>query len=207
MNLCKKVVTGSAALLLAGAANVSMSAAIFMDPDPVLANVGDVVLVDLLWDGSGGEHLGGWDLDMSFDSAVLSFVNAVYDTDDALGDHVSFSTGLGEGLVNMFGLSFETNPDDLVARQDGLGNLFNLATIEFTAIGVGDIDVMLSGNAFSDPEGVALTDVMLTGSEACVDPVGTVPACGGEPMPEPGILPLFGLSLLALAFSRRRPLV
>ena len=53
MKLPRKVVTGTAALLLTVFAKLSMALPVItLDPNPVLGNVGDSIFVDLVWDGT-----------------------------------------------------------------------------------------------------------------------------------------------------------
>ncbi len=148
----------------------------------------------MLWNGNGASTsiLGGWDLDLTFDSSVISYQSTGFDPDDGLLDNFGLDLELIPGLLNLSDLSFSSSPD-LASAQNGLGNTFVLATLEFAAIGVGTTDLVLTGNAFTDADASGL-EVALTGGSAEV--IGEVP--------EPGILSLTGLSLVLLAFSRRR---
>ena len=191
MDLYKKAITGFAALGLMAFASFSQAAIISLDPSPVEGELFDSVFVDLVYDGTGAtpEYIGGWDLDLSFDDSILSFVDVTLDPDFGLLGGVGLATDFGGGLVNLFDLSL-LGSAALMGSQDLLGNMFVLATLEFTAIGLGDTSLSLFGNAFSDADGIATTPQL-------VDSRATV-------VPEPGILPLMALSLLAMVVARRR---
>lgn len=190
MQYLRTTLKAAGILALAAFANFSQAAIISVAPQATPGLVGEAVFVDLVWDGTAGpSYIGGVDLDVFFDDSILTFTDAVLDPDDGFGDDLSGTTVIFPFLTNVFNLSFEF-PGDLIGIQDGLGNVFTIATLEFTAISEGVSDIVLFPfTGFADEEGLLLDVELVDGSVT---------------VPEPGVLPLMGLSLLALAYARRR---
>ena len=135
--------------------------------------------------------LSTFDLDVSFDPAILAFSSVTFG-DPLLGDQLDlFGLGSittvtpGTGVVNLFELSLDT-PGDLDTLQPGS---FTLATLEFDTLAVGTsplgISINVLGNAFGEP----LSAEVQGGSIS--------------PVPEPASFILMGIGLAGIAGLRR----
>jgi hypothetical protein len=170
------------------------------DPSSQTVAPGASVDVELTVSGLGDfapDSLSVFDLDVSFDPAVLSF-SAVAFGDPVLGDQLdlfgfgSFTDVVsGVGVVNLLELSFDL-PGDLDTLQAGS---FTLATLTFDALAVGTSALSVAINALGDSFGDPL-DATLAG--------GSVTVNAAVAMPEPGTLWLLAIGLLGLGLLRRR---
>ena len=156
----------------------------------------DVALVisDLV--AGAGPSLSTFDLEISFNEAVLSFAGAAFG-DPVLGDQLDLA-GFGTitsaasvaGVVSLFELSFDL-PGDLETLQAGS---FVLATLTFNATAAGvsplGITVVALGDAVGDPLAADVVD-------------GSIEVTGAS-VPEPGLLVLLLGGLAGVASSARR---
>jgi len=184
------------------------------DPDSQNVNLGDPVTINLTISDLGDhtpESLGTFDLNLLFDPTILGI-----DTTDSDGDGVIDSVDIdprsqldiygwhlnsmgasltGPGVLNIYDLSFD-DEDDLNNYQDGS---FPLATITFSAIGVGTS--MLS----VDPATILLGDA--AGNTLTADLTGgSVSVSSVSPVPEPTTCLLMGAGLASLIGLRRKKL-
>ena len=171
------------------------------DPSSSTGSVAGTVVVDLVWDGTGGVmpmYLGDFDVDIAYDDSIVTFLGGTIDPDlgvDSFGCFMPFDCdidGSVPGTVNLFEFSFDSVPD-LIANQDGLGNRFRLATFTFEGLFDGQTDLTLSG-IFGDEFGGGVTPTLVNGDIT----IGT-PA-----IPEPSTILLFGTGLAGLAAWRMR---
>ncbi len=157
-----------------------------------LGSTADVELVVSGLDDFSADSLSVFDIDVSFDPALLDFT-AVAFGDPVLGDRLdlfglgSFTDVIpGVGTVNLFELSFDL-PGDLDTLQAGS---FTLATLTFDTLALGTSALLVSINALGDSFGFPLFADVSAGSITSV--------------PEPSALALFWVGLAALAFVSRR---
>ncbi len=157
---------------------------------------GNSVNLGLVISGLGSASapsLGGYDFDIGFDPAHLSFDSAVFG-DSALGNQLDlFNLGSNyttanvgsPGLLNLSELSFDAITDLNTLQADS----FTLATLNFNVLNPGASQISIAINVLSDAEGSALlannTSVAIT----------TVPVPGAA------WLMLSGLGI----FSRKKP--
>ena len=189
LNLC-------AAGLLAVAASNASAVVISLVPDSAIVSVGASFDVAVTISGLGtnvAPSLGTFDLDVLFDSALLSPTGVVYGTELDQGIFGSLVLGFGDlggGVFNIAELSFE-DPGVLDASQPGA---FTLATITFDSLAAGtailDLLIFAIGDSLGDPLPVD-AQVLAT--------VNLVP----ELVPEPVTLLLLAAGLLGVGFKRR----
>ncbi|GAB3038647.1 PEP-CTERM sorting domain-containing protein [Bowmanella dokdonensis] len=177
---------------------------LMLDPVYTEGSLGDVITIDILWDGSADpEYLGAWDIDLAFDSSILTFTGATFDFGvDSLGCIQGLSCDaltLGPGLIDLYEFSFD-EAATLMANQDGLGNMFLLASLSFDAIGEGLTSVAFTGNllTFGDELGDEIFPTLMNAS-VCIGNNGCIPT----QIPEPTGLLLFLAGLFVLGIRKR----
>lgn len=175
---------------------------ISIDPATSLGSIGDVITIDILWDGSADpEYLGAWDVDIAFDPGILSFSGATFGFGvDSFGCIPGLSCDAlvsGPGLLDLFEFSFD-DAFTLMANQDGLGNMFVMASLSFNAIANGTSSLAFTGPllTFGDELGNRIFPV-LNGGRVCIGPNGCID------VPEPAGIALFAAGLLAFLIRRR----
>lgn len=153
--------------------------------------------------GSGAApSLGTFDVDVSFNSAILGLNNVVFG-DPALGDQLDilglgslFISTPGAGMVNLFELSFDLS-SDLDSFQ---AESFTLATLNFDALSAGTSSLAISINALGDALGVTMVADSRNGSVTPADlsnnPTPTVP--------EPSSLLLITIGILGMIALAQR---
>jgi len=197
----KTMTSMGAAFLLASVANVAQAVpTISVDPASQIVGLGANFTVDLVWDGDGPNYLGDWDIDLLYDDSILQYDGATFHFGvDSLGclPGVSCDDFSVPGLIDLFEVSFDAIPD-LIANQDGLGNTFAIATLDFTALVDGLTDLTFGFGTFGDEGGIPITPALVNG-EVCVSRTGA--PC--EEVPLPGVVPLMALGFAGLVWGRR----
>ena len=194
----KKMATVMSISLLSSLASAVPS--LSFDPTPALGDVGDAINVDLVWDGDGANYIGAWDVDITFDSSVVSYVGTSFGTGlNSLGCVVPVDCDAleGGGVIDAFEFSFDSVAF-LTANQDASGNRFTLATFEFTGLMEGVSDLSLLINDIGDENGGAFSmPVTSSNGKICVGG-GGCPAA----VPEPPAILLMALGLAGLLVRR-----
>lgn len=146
-----------------------------------------------------GNIVSGYDLDLSFDASLLSFLGGTFSS--ALGDESDFLADIGTGNpFNVFAVSFL--PDaEMLARQTS--STITLASFRFVGLAPGVASIGLSVNSLSsgldpeanDPVAKLETDVLASGTQVIITP---------RTVSEPASVVLLGLSLVLVFAGRRR---
>jgi hypothetical protein len=158
-------------------------------------NVGvpvNVALVILGLGNGAAPSLSTFDLDVTFDGNILSFLGATFG-DPVLGEQLDLfgfgsltSVAPGLGVVNLFELSLDS-PADLNALQAAS---FTLATLTFSTPSAGFSNLGIAVNALGDAHGDSL---------AATIALGSVTSMGSTAVSEPVSLLLVLAGLMALA--------
>lgn len=195
--LTNKLVTGLFALYLLSMATLAGAVTLSLEPSASTVKAGDTISLDLMISGLGdynGDSLGDFDLEVMFDSAIVSFDGyslAGYLGDPGWFEAIDYSFGeFAPGRVGLTEVSL-LSPAELDALQPGS---FSLATLDFavsslakgtsTLISVGP--VLALGDGYGDPLALEATN------DAAISVV-----------PEPLSLVLLGMGLVALGFVNR----
>jgi hypothetical protein len=189
-------VVGLLAMALAGfATRVEAVPVLSIQPGSQIVNVGDTVTVDV-WISDLAESIGAFDIDVEFNSGILTGDSFAIDPDVPQNFENDFdgtlSLGFSGGLVNLY------ESGDPAGANLALEN-FRLASITFTAANLGRSPVSFDFINLSNEQGTLLLGAQSTNGEICVVAVGedTCP-----PVPEPGLLGLLGAG--AAAFAARQ---
>jgi len=182
------------ALALSVAAASANAATISIDPSSQSTTVGSTVSATVrIADLTTGTapSLGGYDLNLSFDPAVLSFSGLTYGSGlDVLGlGSIRVSDTGAAGLLNVVEISLD-EASDLDALQT---DAFGLFTVTFHALAAGTSGLNLQINSLADAAGLGLSAATVNGS------IGVAPV----PLPAAAWLLFSGLAGLA-GISRRR---
>lgn len=170
-----KLLIGALLLPISGFAESAITRAV--TPLSQTASSGDIgVTVSRLGAGEA-PSLGGYDLDLHFDSSHLEYVGTRFG-DPGLGDeldvldfgaNVTSAESNGSGVLNLFELSFDA-PADLNALQ---ADSFILAVVTFNFLQAGSSPLSLVVNALGDADGNAWAANV---SSATVAPIPLPPA-------------------------------
>ncbi len=151
--------------------------------------LGDTVNIDLNISGLGdlsADSLGAFDLNINFDSSILSFNNAVYGNQlDLFGFGTVNGSTPGMGSVNLFELSFDSISDLNTLQVDS----FTLVTLAFDTLTTGTSPLEIANVILSDASGSALPFVVNNGTASVV--------------PVPAALFLFSTGFLMLLWRRQ----
>jgi len=193
------LIVGSAIILLGVNAHaITLSFA----PASTSVSIGDPVTVLLNVSGLGDKaapSLGVFDVNVTFDPALLAFVDATFG-DPMLGDQLDLGkfgspTSATVSPANTLNLS-ETSFDSVSDLDTMQAGSFTLATLAFNAIGLGVSPLGLSINTLGDANGDTL---------AATANVGTVTVTA-TPEPTTGLLFVTGLMVLGYGWHRKQRL-
>lgn len=177
------------------------AAIVSLAPSSITSTTGSQFTVDVVVSGlTGGQVVGGFDLDVVFDGSLLGANSVIFGT--ALGaDGIDQFTDaiLSPGRVDFAAVSLLIGAD-LLPLQSGP---FSIAQLVFNALAPGATSlafdlVTAPGLLFSDEFGTALP--VDAGPQA---DVRVTAAGGGTALPEPGTISLVALALAGLCLFRR----
>lgn len=207
----KKYLLLAAAFLLAVVPSIPSAQAVSLGfaPSSQTKLLGSSLNVDVVVSGLHGtaaapQVVSAFDLDVLYNSAILgnasiNFAPAITALGlDPADDGLLFGSNLSAGRIDLFALSLLSDAD-LQALQ---GDSVTIATLGFTAIGLGTSPLSFDPATFPGIDVKGLNAAMLTpdvfnGSVTVID--------NGTPVvPEPGTVMLVGAGLAGLLLLRRR---
>lgn len=199
----KKLIYGFGVLMAIALITVSQSWATSLAfiPQSSSWNINDSFNVDIQISDLGGSLVGAFELNVNYDSSILTFdsyslgsglgVNISIDFLDPLADAYDGSMGDdGFGTIHLYESSWLAlfDPTELANLQS---DSFILATLSFTGSGVGNSGLSFHNALISDDWGDSIDTMLGTGS---VEIVAGAPS----PVPEPATLLLFSSGLASL---------
>jgi len=185
----------------------STALAVSIGLDPVAQSVqpGDAVSVDVVFSDLGGEVISAYDLDVTYDAAVLMATDVLFTTQLGDPDALFFPEVFNDfdlsaaGLVDLSQLSLLFD-DELFALQGG--DTVTVATLAFKAIGAGTTELAFVFDAVNDVKGRDAAVLPIDASGASVRVEGP---SSQSPVPEPSAALLFAVGSLLVARALRGP--
>jgi hypothetical protein len=182
----RRLILLSTILVLAGA-SPALAGVITVVPASQTKVLGNQATVDIV---SSGEFVGDFDLNISWNPAIVSLFDIDYGTQ--LGFSIQNPFAFGAGTVNASEISLEA-PLDLMALQPGTTAV--LLTLVFDTIALGVSPVTIGVNAIGDENGLGWSSIVSNGGEIKVVATSA---------PEPSTLLLLASGLGLLLRRHRR---
>lgn len=167
-----RLLAAAFAVILCAGISPARAATISLLPDATDILQGDILTLNIAVSGLGDgspPSVGVFDLDLTYDAAILGFEGVTYGGYlDVLGlGSFQETDASAAGTVNLFELSFDF-AEDLDSFQPGA---FTLAELSFRALAPGVSDLALLVNAFGDGYGDPLSVEATNNTAVNVSPV------------------------------------
>jgi hypothetical protein len=168
---------------------VPITPALSFSPSAQLVPIGNQAIVDVNISGlTGPLALGAYDLNVNFNSSILSLASISFGIGLNLGNPLNSTTGtFGTNPLNVFEVSF-VSPATLSAGQP---DSFRLFTLTFNTLSLGTSPLSFSSVILGDQNGDPLTATLGAGSITVT--------------PEPSTWLLMASGLVGLGAYRRKP--
>lgn len=188
-------------MLCAVLAEPASAVSIGFDPEVLDVALGASVTVDVVFSDLGGEIISAYDLDITYDPAVVDATGVVFTT--SLGDELFFETlnafdVSAAGTIDLAQLSLLPDPTLEILQP---GDPVTVATLLFDTVGVGTTELGFVFDAFNDVKGRdgLIVETLAEGGSIRVQDPGP-----GIPEPSGALLFAVGVALLHGRLDRRR---
>ena len=195
--MLKKAVFGLVSTALLFASFGAGAIEIFASPSTQSVQLGDTVTVDVEISGLGSgvaPSLGGFDINVGFNTSLLSLSNVQYSNGldlDSFGGSFQGEVLLATG-VNVFEVSAQGTSDLDNSQSDA----FTLFSLTFDTIGLGTSLIDLTLNDLSDALTFPLSSNLTSGSITVTST--------GTPVPVPATMALLAIGLIGFALKRNK---
>jgi MYXO-CTERM domain-containing protein len=192
-------VLGITAFVALAVATPARAVVISFVPSSTTVDIGDFVNIDVQVSELGNEIVSGYDLDVDFDSSIVTAIGVTFSTflggpADAFEEFANPSPG----VIDFLSVSAITDDNELFALQ--MGGPVLLATLSFQALAAGTTSLIFDPDDFL---GIVITGRDAGALEVAAD-TGEIIVREPTQTPEPSTLWLGLVGLLAARELRRR---